>query len=147
MTRINCDLDPVELMDQHLMAEYRELPMVYAALQRSLQAKRNKVGAANSVDVLVKCIPKSFTLNTGHVTFFYDKLFFLHKRYQLLIEELKRRDFRLDPNRVYSLVAFPAQLKNDWEATERDRDIIRARIKEKIAMKPHWYRYCGKSIV
>ncbi len=38
MTRIN--LIPVhELTDQHLMAEYRELPMIGASLKRTLSSK------------------------------------------------------------------------------------------------------------
>ena len=57
MTRIN--IVPVEeLMDQHLIAEYREITMVPAALNRTLKSKkgldRNKIS-------------KTYTLNTGHV--------------------------------------------------------------------------------
>jgi deoxyribonuclease (pyrimidine dimer) len=145
MTRINCDLDPEELTDQHLMAEYRELPMVYAALRRSIISKKARFGD-RYLQEIKKSIPPSFTLNTGHVTFFYDKLFFLHKRYQILIAALKKRGYSLDESRFYSLAEFPAELKHDWSSTERDLSIIRQRLSEKIAMKPTWYRYYKKPL-
>ena len=62
MTRINI-IDPAELHDQHLVAEYREIFMVGSSLQRSLK----------SANWDPKNIPVSFTLNKGHVSFFYDK--------------------------------------------------------------------------
>ena len=38
MTRINL-VDPRQLADQHLVAEYREIFMIGSALQRSLESK------------------------------------------------------------------------------------------------------------
>ena len=65
MTRIN--IIPVEeLMDQHLIAEYREITMVPVSLARTLSSK-------TGLDY--KKISKSYTLNKGHVYFFYDKGF------------------------------------------------------------------------
>jgi deoxyribonuclease (pyrimidine dimer) len=53
MTRIN--IIPVEeLMDQHLVAEYREITMVPASLARTLLPKTG---------LEYKKIPKSYTLN------------------------------------------------------------------------------------
>ena len=73
MTRINI-IAVSELTDQHLIAEYREITMVPAALKRTLNSKagfsKNK-------------IPDKFTLNRGHVYFFYDKGLYLDKRYLL----------------------------------------------------------------
>ena len=62
MTRINI-INVSELTDQHLIAEYREITMVPAALNRTINSR-------NGLDV--NNIPKEFTLNKGHVTFFYD---------------------------------------------------------------------------
>lgn len=135
MTRINSNIDPKQLMDQHLMAEYRELPMVPAALRRSLRTQSER-------EVLKK-IPPSFTLNKGHVLFFYNKLAFLQKRYELLIAELHARGFNLDPNRTLDLDGIPDSFFKDWSATTTDNAIVEQRIKEKIAMKPHWYKYYG----
>jgi deoxyribonuclease (pyrimidine dimer) len=79
MTRIN--IVPLEeLMDQHLIAEYREITMVPASIVRTLSSKKG---------VDYKKILKSFTLNEGHVYFFYDKGFYLSKRYKLLVIEIK----------------------------------------------------------
>jgi len=62
MTRIN--IIPVkELFDQHLIAEYREIIMVPAALSRTL---KSKVGFDESK------IEDRYTLNKGHVYLFYN---------------------------------------------------------------------------
>ena len=139
MTRINTDLDPKKLTDQHLMAEYRELTMVHGSLRRSLKSK--------SLSTLLKSIPKQFTLNKGHVTFFYDKLVFLEKRYTNLIAELKIRGFNLDATRLLpNLSEFPPELHNDWASTAKDRTVITERIVFRIRQKPTWYRYYGTPI-
>ena len=71
MTRIN--IIPVqELFDQHLIAEYREITMVPAALNRTLKSK-------GGLDL--SKISSNYTLNKGHVYFFYDKGKYLYKRY------------------------------------------------------------------
>lgn len=132
MTRINL-VPPGELADQHLMAEYREMPMVPAALRRSLKTR-------NAADI-IKGIPREFTLNKGHVTFFYDKLIYLKNRYETLCNELRARGFKLDESRVLNIDNFPDIFYNDYVPTEEAYSIIRARIAERIAMKPNWYRY------
>ena len=75
MTRINV-LPVEELIDQHLMAEYREIFMIGSALQKSL----------SSPNWDKKRIPKELTLGTGHVMFFYDKGKYLFKRYDKIRE-------------------------------------------------------------
>ncbi|AGE56615.1 endonuclease V [Acanthocystis turfacea Chlorella virus NE-JV-2] len=134
MTRIN--LVPVtELANQHLLAEWREAKMVPKALSRSLRTQ--------SVETVAKKIPAKFTLNTGHVLFFYDKGAYLQKRYAELTAELVRRGFKinvaapLDPEGTMD----DAPWNNDYEPTEEAIKIIRQRISEKIAMKPDWYRW------
>lgn len=139
MTRINSNVDPKQLMDQHLMAEYRELPMVLASLRRSLKTQSER-------EVLKK-IPPKFTLNTGHVLFFYNKLTFLRNRYDRLVNELHNRGYNLDQNRTLDLSGIPSTFFNDWTATPADDAVLEQRIKEKIAMKPSWYKYYGKSVL
>ena len=39
---------------------------------------------------------------------------------------------------------WPETYFNDWEPTERDFQIIRKRINDRVAEKPHWYRYYVK---
>ena len=132
MTRINL-VDPSELSDQHLVAEYREIFMVGSSLQRSLKSKNWEKTLAN--------IPEKYTLNKGHVTFFYNKGKYLYKRYELLIEEMKNRGMNPDSERKFKTEQWPEELFNDWEPEPGDYKIIRARIKEKIEMKPDWYRF------
>ena len=132
MTRIN--LVPVEeLSDQHLMAEYRELPMVPAALNRSLKSR--------SPQQILASIPEQFTLNTGHVTFFYDKLNYLEKRYAMLVNELLKRGFNLNMDRDNRLKGFPHVFYNDYTPDQQALDLVRERISLRIAEKPEWYRF------
>ena len=135
MTRINL-VDPSELSDQHLVAEYREIFMVGSSLQRSLKSKNWEKTLAN--------IPKKYTLNKGHVTFFYNKGKYLYKRYELLIEEMKNRGMNPDSERKFKTEQWPDELFNDWEPELDDYKVIRARIKEKIEMKPEWYRFTSR---
>lgn len=129
MTRVN--LVPVgELHDQHLIAEYRELTMVPAALQKSLRSPKFSI----------RDIPKTFTLNKGHVKFFYDKGLFLYKRYAKIIKEMKRRGFNPDPSRFFPLHVFPDGFINDWEPSVTDIKISRDRIRYRVSQKPDWYR-------
>jgi len=131
MTRINI-ISPSELTDQHLIAEYREIFMVAGSLKRTLISKSGFVESK---------VPKNFTLNNGHVYFFYNKGKYLYKRYNLIIKEMKSRGFNPDQNRVFPKDIFIMNnLFNDWEPNQSDIKIIRKRINEKIAMKPSWYR-------
>ena len=131
MTRINI-IPPEELMDQHLVAEYRELFMVGSSLVRSLRSpnwEKNK-----------KSLPKKFTLNKGHVSFFYDKGLYLHLRYKQLIHEMKLRGMNPDPTRKFKREQWPDELYNDWLPTKEDQAIVRERISLRISQKPEWYR-------
>ena len=131
MTRINI-IEPSELTDQHLIAEYREITMVPGSLKRTLVSK---------IGYQEKKVPKKFTLNGGHVYFFYNKGKYLDIRYKQLIKEMKRRGFNPDPNRKFPIDIFKNNgLYNDWMPTIEDQKIIRQRIKERIAAKPDWYR-------
>ncbi len=134
MTRIN--IVPVtELTDQHLVAEYREIFMVGPSLQRSLKAK-------NGFDK--NRIPNRYTLNKGHVMFFYDKGEYLDKRYQELIAEMRDRGMNPDPSRRFPKEHFPADYYNDWAPQQDDFTVVRERIKFRISQKPGWYKMRGK---
>ena len=132
MTRIN--LVPItELSDQHLVAEYREIFMVGPSLQRSLKSPNwNKTK---------ETLPKEFTLNKGHVKFFYNKGKYLYNRYLELIKEMKNRGMRPDPLRKFKREQWPDELFNDWIPSANDLEIIRERIQLRIKQKPTWYRW------
>ena len=131
MTRINAGVAPHELHRRHLIAEYREVPMVPAALRRSLRA-----GTPENV---VRRIPAAFTLNAGHVTFFYDKLGYLQSRYDALVSEMLLRGYAPDPSRVLDLSGIPATFHGGWEETSAARTLILERIAQRQAEKPHLY--------
>lgn len=77
MTRINCV--PVrELSGPHLVAEYRELPRVFALASK----------AAIRGDLMQ---PAAYTLGKGHLLFFYTRLGYLVRRHTELVQEMKRR--------------------------------------------------------
>lgn len=139
MTRINVDLNPKLLTDQHLLAEYREIPMVPAALRRSLKTK--------SVGDVLAGIPKEFTLNKGHVKFFYDKMAFLESRYESVVKELISRGYSIDLNRTYGGSDLPYIFRRNCSFTKNDRKVLTDRIIERVAAKPSWYKQNGKSIV
>jgi len=131
MTRINI-IDVSELTDQHLIAEYREITMVPGSLKRTLVSK---------IGYQEKRVPKKFTLNGGHVYFFYNKGKYLNYRYLEIRNEMKSRGFNPDPNRKFPIDIFKNNgLYNDWMPTIKDQEIIRERIAERIASKPDWYR-------
>lgn len=132
MTRINL-VDPSELMDQHLIAEYREIRLLCANLKRTLNSKHG---------FQPKKVPSKFTLNSGHVYFFYNKGLYIHKRYQQLKEEMRNRKF--DPQHDFPIDVWPQYLYNDWVPNEEDKCLIRQRINQRINQRPGWYRYYGE---
>lgn len=129
MTRINL-IHPSELYDQHLMAEYREIQHIPMALQRSLN---RKTGFDKNE------IPAQFTLNVGHVKFFYDKGLYLSKRFGMIVAELKLRSFVIQ-NKEFKLELFPDGFQNDWSPSNADIAIVVERINEKLSMRALWYK-------
>ena len=135
MTRINL-IDPELLTDQHLFSEFREIKMVPKALSRSLAAR----GLSGVRDI----IPEKFTLNKGHVSFFYDKGLYLERRYERIKAELRVRGIHFneespfDPDRVYE--RHPS-LYMDYEPPEEAIQVITERLMQKIELRPEWYRY------
>lgn len=80
MTRINL-VDPLELSTRHLVAEYREIVRVFS-LARKQQFNMHKLKQ-----------PQTYTMGTGHVLFFYDKLLFISNRYDALCNEMLKRGY------------------------------------------------------
>lgn len=132
MTRINSDIDPKTLKRMHLLAELREITMVPAALRRAMRTK--------STDLILKNIPKKFTLNAGHVTFFYDKQAFLHRRFTRLATEMERRGYKPDWQRAQAFYGLDPIWMNDWQSTVDDDQIVIDRLNFRISQKPHLYK-------
>jgi deoxyribonuclease (pyrimidine dimer) len=109
--------------------------MIPKALARSLRTQ--------TPDAVAKKIPEKFTLNAGHVLFFYDKGGYLRKRYQELTEELVKRGYNFNRDAEFDPdgVMIAERWNGDYAPTEEAYAIIRARIAEKIAMKPDFYHF------
>jgi len=131
MTRINSNIDPKLLKRMHLVAELREITMVPGSLRRSLMTRSH---------LSILCdIPKKFTLNTGHVKFFYNKLTFLQHRFDVLCDEMDRRGYNPDRSRRTAFDGFDDRFYNDWTSTPEDDTIVHERIALRINQKPHLY--------
>lgn len=119
MTRINCV--PVrELSGSHLIAEYRELPRVFALARKA---------AARGPFMQ----PERYTLGKGHLLFFYTRLDYLSKRHSELIEEMRRRGYRPGFSGVQRTLYpdIPDSFWNDWRPDEQALRLNRQRIAER----------------
>ena len=135
MTRINT-VDVTLLSDQHLMAEYRELPMVHGSLKRTL----NSVNGYQSGRV-----SPIYTLNAGHVYFWYNKKKFLFDRFNQLVNELIFRNYQINPGeRIIDWNVFDRVPQIDWTPTEKECNINLERVVERIKLKPKFYRWTNR---
>lgn len=118
MTRINC-IPVDELTNKHLLAEYRELPRVFN-LARLPKTNEH--------------FPEHYTLGTGHVKFFYDKLHYCFTRQVALYNEMKKRGYKPnhDPAGLYLEHHQKVRLWGDWTPTPEAMEINRQRIKERL---------------
>ena len=121
MTRINC-IPVEELSAPHLVAEYRELPRVFA-LAHKAAARGDPRG------------PACYTLGTGHVRFFYVRLAYLARRHQALVAEMRRRGYqpRFEGIRRTDFPEIPDACWQDWTPTPEAMALNRARIAERNA--------------
>ncbi|TAN29891.1 MAG: endonuclease [Castellaniella sp.] len=119
MTRINC-VPVEELSGPHLVAEYRELPRVFALAEKA--ATRSTLAQ-----------PEKYTLGKGHLLFFYTRLGYLARRHAELIGEMKARGYKptFSGVRRENFPGVPDAYWNDWKPTVEAMAINRARIKER----------------
>jgi deoxyribonuclease (pyrimidine dimer) len=121
------------LTDQHLRAEYRELPRLF-----SHTAKHPNLDN----------VPEKFCLGAGHVNFFKNKMGFLLVRLGRILNELEDRGFKCNMDYLNPLDAGQVTRVHfaPWTPSAVDIAISKTRIIEKIEMKPHWYKYRGKPL-
>lgn len=119
MTRINC-VPVAELSGPHLIAEYRELPRVFALAEKA---------AARGVFSQ----PPNYTLGKGHLLFFYTRLGYLARRHAKLIEEMKRRGYKPTFSGIKraDFPFIPDSYWNDWHPTKEALALNRQRIKDR----------------
>lgn len=139
-----------ELYDQHLVAEYREIKMLPKMLCRSLNSKKG---------VDFDKLPKEYTLNKGHGKFFYDKLLFIEKRFDEILQEMSSRGFKTSSVDLYmkdydySSICFDSScdaifppLYKDYIPTKEAIEINCERIVLRVSEVKNFYRYYGKLI-
>lgn len=120
MTRINCGINPIELTKEHLLAEHREIKRIPNCI---LSGRFNLNG-----------IPNTFTLGTGHVKFFYNKLEYLYNRYLLIYNDCIRRNYNVEDYSnafIEAMHKYP-KLCNNYTETIQDRNLLIERITERI---------------
>lgn len=122
MTRINV-IDPSELSTKHLVAEYREITRLPKNLATSLNRKGKKFD--------LKEIPETYTLGTGHVKFFYDKMLFLKKRFTSLVDEMLQRGYNPTYRDASIFEVLDKTFYMDYTPTSEAIEINKARIKER----------------
>lgn len=117
MTRINCGIPVQNLNRKHLLAEHREIKRIPNLIKKGKYNLKGK--------------PDEFTLNKGHVKFFYDKLKYLHLRYKSLYKECLRRGYEVQSFEE-SFENLPKELYNMYKPSPKDSLILKIRIKEKL---------------
>jgi hypothetical protein len=116
MTRINVGIKPWELCDQHLIAEYKELPRAYG---KKFKARP----------------PEHFKLGTGHVVWCAQHQQSLWTRHQQLVAEMRYRGFAANINLPMPDDDMVSSLGwMCWQVTEekRARSILQERILERL---------------
>ncbi len=127
MVRVNI-INPENLSDQHLIAEYNEILMLISYVKRYPD---------------LDGIPGKFCLGKGHMKFFKDKIKYIKSRHEKIKKEMKNRGFL--QRKAINLSGIKNNLINDWKPDEADKSVIRKRLIEKIKLKPGYYRYYGKN--
>jgi deoxyribonuclease (pyrimidine dimer) len=127
MTRINC-ISPAELTQRHLIAEYRELPRVFALVRKAIARGERPDDPRN---------PEEYTLGRGHLRFFYPRLGYLLARQALLIAEMKARGFRAQYSSVDELsCGISEPWLGAWKPTQSAITLNRARIALRLNKLP-----------
>jgi deoxyribonuclease (pyrimidine dimer) len=130
MTRINC-VPANTLCQQHLVAEYRELPRIFGSVRKAI-ARGEVAGDERN--------PPTYRLGKGHVRFFYPRLQYLATRQADIVREMKARGITVNfepPTRAqYSDI--PDVWFSDWVPDDTAIAINVARITERMPKKPIW---------
>ena len=128
MVRVNI-INPKNLTDQHLIAEYKEIIMLIGYVKKHSETSPDK-------------IPKHYLLGSGHILFFKNKLSYIKNRFNKIKKEMKKRGFKA--NRNINISRFTEKLKKGWHASEEDKKIIKKRLIQRVKLKPKWYSYYRK---
>ncbi len=125
MVRINL-INPRYLADQHLIAEYNEILMLFGYVKKHPNPPFHEM-------------PKNYKLGKGHILFFKNKLKYLAERFEKIKKEMRKRGFK--PQKKIFLKKVDRRLINSWRPNKKDKEVIKKRLIEKIKNKPGYYKY------
>ena len=126
MVRVNL-INPKNLSDQHLIAEYNEILMLLGYVRKHPRLDE---------------VPKKYSLGKGHILFFKNKLRYLKKRHEQIKKEMKKRGFKAA--KTVSISKFSKELQKDWRPSQKDKEIIKIRLIERVKLKPEFHKYYRK---
>lgn len=128
MTRINC-IPPQQLCQQHLVAEYRELPRIFGCVVKAVLRGEAADDARN---------PPAYVLGKGHVRFFYPHLGYLARRQASIVAEMQHRGITTNftPPRREDYPQVPDQWFGDWTPDAAAVAVNQARITERMPKNP-----------
>lgn len=121
MTRINTTGSQY-LTDEHLLAEWRELPRVF------------------HLAIDDRPLPPAYTLGAGHMRFFLARLGWLGRRHAALTAELERRGYTLAPRDPLPTDG------GDWEPTPADVAVNVGRLIERLRGAKRPQHFWGKVV-
>lgn len=126
MTRIN--IIPVEELSRlHLVAEYKEITRLPGNLNQSLNRKSKPFSMSE--------IPSEYVLGPGHVKHFFNKMLYLQKRFESLVQEMKNRGYnpKYTDSSIFTKCA--PEFYNDYIPTTEAIELNRKRIAERSIKK------------
>lgn len=130
MTRINV-VDPTELSDQWLLAEYRELPRIIKAESISTKDASN-----------------NYVLGKGHVKWAIKHARYCLIRYNFICKEMEYRGFKINYpfEDLYNLAIEkqPTIYSKSYSPTMEDINLNHRRLIEKYKMKPSFYKWTNR---
>lgn len=106
-----------------LLAEYREITRLPNNLIKSLNRKSKPFSFSE--------IPSQYVLGPGHVKHFYDKMLFLQKRFEQLVDEMLRRGYNPTYRDSSIFTQCPVEFYNDYIPTSEAIELNKARILER----------------
>lgn len=134
ITRVNC-VPVTELNDAHCLSELREITRIFSHIEKyGNQANKR---------------PKQYTLGKGHVIFWTDKATYIYGRTLDLLAEWYDRGFNYSfdiDEWSHRYACLPSWSMGDYVPTDEALAINRARIAERVAAKPEFYKMRGKPL-
>ena len=127
MVRINL-IEPSKLADQHLIAEYREILLLFGYYRKHP-------------------IIRPSDNHKQPMRFYQDKLWYLVKRFIQLKVEMIVRGFKPTKTIGYKELKVKDEYQgrcNDFKPNDRQIQDIKDRITQRVYERPTWYRYYGQ---